>query len=613
MWIVTNRRAIVTLTLTCAIFAAGRCITAQIWPGRATPVRLPPIEGSKTPNSDRQAIGTPPPREPADEVNHSEVVSLQDEPARLPPLEPPRTELLPPGDPAPQPPPLPLSYADAQGWERTRTAPWWSRETPLPYRPGASAVEVTVDGLVLAALEHSEHVRAIRQAPLIWQEEIVREKAAFDVAAFVDSRWRDISEPVGSTLTTGGPPRFNDHDWRTTVGLRKQTAWGGTWELSQRIGLQDTNSVFFLPEDQGTTRFSLSFSQPLLRNRGRIYNQGLVVIAETNANIAHHTMVRRLEGHLRDTARAYWRLVLHRELAIQRRRHAARAEELLIELERRSELDLLRNQALRAQAAVATRRAGQMRAETEVRNTEAEIARLTGNARWASKAELVPVEPLVVECALPETEAALQTALSHRAEIAAAIARVRQAEMRLAMSRNELMPALNLVLETYLMGLEGDYDLLRSLNEQYTTGAPSYTAGLVLDMPLGNRAAQAGHRRRQHEAAQVMHELNAVLADTRTEVENAVRSAQTAWAEMNAKSQALAATEAELNYLQARWRALQGVDGTASFLLTDILDAQDRLMQAEAELSHARYAWAVSVLDLKHATGELMGVEHSLP
>jgi outer membrane protein len=470
-------------------------------------------------------------------------------------------------------------------------------------------VEVTVDDLILAALSHSEHVRAIRQAPLIWQEEIVREKAAFDLSAFVDSRWRDISEPVGNTLTTGGPPRLSDHDWRTSAGLRKRTAWGGSWELSQRIGLQDTNSVFFVPDQQGLTRFSLSFTQPLLRNRGRAFNQGLIVIAETNTSVVHHTMVERLEDHLLETAKAYWRLVLHRETASQRRRHLAWAEELAIELGRRRELDLLRNQLLRAQAAVAARQAALARSEAEVRNSESEIARLTGNASWSGAAELIPVEPLAVDCPLPATETALEEALTSRVEIAAAMERVRQAEVRLAMSRNELMPALNLVFETYLMGLEGDYDLSRSLNEQFTDGAPSYTAGLIFEMPLGNRAAEAGHRRRRHEAAQVVHELHAVLADTRAEVEKAVQTAQAAREEMAAKAHAVAATEAELNYLQARWRALQGVDGTVSFLLTDMLDAQDRLMQAETELSHARYAWAVSLLELKRATGELMSVE----
>ena len=44
--------------------------------------------------------------------------------------------------------------------------------------------------------------------------------AQFDWTGFMETRWDDISEPVGNTLTTGGPTRFNDHRWDYEAGVR---------------------------------------------------------------------------------------------------------------------------------------------------------------------------------------------------------------------------------------------------------------------------------------------------------------------------------------------------------------------------------------------------------
>ena len=53
---------------------------------------------------------------------------------------------------------------------------------------------------------------------------------------------------------------------------------GAEPQTSQRLGYEDSNSIYFLPEQQGTSRLSVSLTQPLLNGAGRAYNAHLIVL-----------------------------------------------------------------------------------------------------------------------------------------------------------------------------------------------------------------------------------------------------------------------------------------------------------------------------------------------
>lgn len=205
---------------------------------------------------------------------------------------------------------------------------WWEEPLARQLRERARPVLIDVETLVVAALRHSSQVRAISDNYLIQRTSITENAAAFDVCSFVDTRYIRTNEPVGNTLTTGGPPRFLNDNFRASAGLRKKTSTGGSWELSQRIGLQDSNSVFFLPTNQGNARLSLSFSQPLLNGAGRAYNSSITVLAEIDAEIAESQTSQALQEHLLSVTRAYWELCLQRAVLVQRQRLHARAQQI---------------------------------------------------------------------------------------------------------------------------------------------------------------------------------------------------------------------------------------------------------------------------------------------
>ena len=142
----------------------------------------------------------------------------------------------------------------------------------------------------------------------------------FDVRSFMETKFVDTSEPVGSTLTTGGPPRYLDQNWTIRRAFASWARRAARLEAAQRFGYEDSNSVFFVPDQQGTARMSLSLTQPLLNGAGRWYNTSAVVLAQIDTAIAGDKFAKDLQNFLLDVQRAYWELYRERVVLLQKRK-----------------------------------------------------------------------------------------------------------------------------------------------------------------------------------------------------------------------------------------------------------------------------------------------------
>lgn len=493
--------------------------------------------------------------------------------------------------------------------------PWWRDAVVSPLRRSSGSRPVDLDALIISALAFSPRVRAISHDVLIQETGVLEAQAAFDVHAFVDSKFFRKSEPIGNLLDTGGPPRLREGDWGYAAGLRKRTPLGGSWEVSQQIGMRDSNSRFFAPKQQGNSRLLLSFNQPLLNGAGKKYNTALIVLADIDSCAAMDRTSAALQDHLYLVAESYWELPLQRAVFLQKQRHIERAGVILERLTSRRDVDSLDSQIVRARAAVAARRAELARAETSIRNTEARIRALTNSPdlRADPYGELVPVDfPATVPVDLSIRDA-MVTALQYRPEIDAASQEIKAAGVRLNMSRNELLPALDLVLETYVSGLDGGYDITQAWVDQFSVGEPSYTAGVVFEVPLHRRAAKAQLQRRQLQLRQLTLELDETVRTLMTDVEIAVRDVAAAYESMVGNYRAMEAAAFEVDYSTQRWQLMSGEEQSASLLLEDLLNAQDRLAIEEYGFAIAQRDYTVSQTRLKRATGVLLLQEQIEP
>lgn len=507
----------------------------------------------------------------------------------------------------------PLPVSEGQLVELPRDyAPWWEEVINKPLRAAPSTRPVNVESLILEAIEHSPQVTAFRIDPIIRETQILEEAAEFDWQTFLETRFDDSNDPIGNSLTTGdNSDRFEDRNFSSRLGLEKRMAQGGTLDVTQSFGLQDNNSTFFTPRDQGTSRLELNFTQPLLRGAGQTYNESRTILAMLDHQISEDDLQDSLQDHLLEVYTTYWNLYRARAIRLQKERLLRRAIEVEQKLTARQGIDSVRRQVLRARAAIASRRSEIARADMEVRNSESRLRLLVNSPglKHSTVVELLPVEAPMSEYLTVSMRGSVETALQNRPDVRRAITQMKETAVRLEVSKNELLPKLDFVVGTYVAGLRGKSQIDTAWTNQFRDGRPGYSVGMMLQYPLGNRAAKARYARREWEVARTLKEFEASVESSMSEVELAVREFETSYQEMLSRFQSMIAADTEANYLLERWRLLPGNDQTTSFLLEDLLDAQERVAMEEQDFVEAQVAYVLSVVRLKRASGILLNCD----
>ncbi|MHB8956927.1 MAG: TolC family protein [Pirellulaceae bacterium] len=498
--------------------------------------------------------------------------------------------------------PPPMQFASLPGEYR----PWWDEPVRQPSTP---ALYVSIDRLIEGALQYSSYVQVVSQQPRIFRTSIIEEQAAFDWRAFLETTYNDVNEPVGNVLTTGtNEDRFKDRTWFADGGVRRNNRLGGNVELSQRLGTQDNNSRFLMPNPQGTSQLELRYTQPLLNGAGYAYNESRIVLAEIGSNISSDDLVEELEGHLIKVTEAYWELYRARAEYVQRPKLLSTAETTLTILEGREGVDAVLRQVLRARAAVATRRSEIIRAYTSIRNAESRLRLLVNDPALvqAGGREFAPVDAPLMDALPVAMEGSLYTALHYRPDISRAIREISASAVRLGVARTDILPKLDLIASTYVAGLAAQTNVGRSFGTQFDEGRPAFSLGLVFEVPFGRRAAHAQEERRQLEMQRAFGQFRLTVEEALTGVEIAVREVETNYREMVSHFHALAAVTDEEEYLFDRWETLPGAEDSAMLLLENLLDAQERVADEEAASVVAQVSYAMSMVRLKQEMGTLL-------
>tara|TARA_R110002111_G_scaffold1162_2_gene8221 strand:- start:17534 stop:19543 length:2010 start_codon:yes stop_codon:yes gene_type:complete len=493
-------------------------------------------------------------------------------------------------------------------------SPWWTSNVTMPFRPEMQQSQVNVNTLIQEALIYSAQIRVISDDPVIAETAITQAMSEFDPKLFIESKFNRIDVPASSTLDTGTDfSRLRENDWNSNIGIRRKHSQGGELELSQQFGMNTSNSIFFVPPNQGDARLTLSFNQPLLNGRGQAYNESLIVLAELNTSVSSDRTQAALQDHLLSVTEAYWELYLNRVLFLQKQKHLQDGLQIQTYLEKRYNLDSLQSQIARARAAVARRRSEVIRAEAAVQNSETRLRSLINSPQLNSSPdlELISIQQ-PNDIRIPVTvEDAMATAMAYRTEVDIASQEIQAARVRLGVACNDLLPKLDLVLETYLTGLKGNFNISQAWADQFSVGAPSYTAGLVFEVPLGRQQAKSRHLQRTVELRRLLNKFELTVDNLRAEVEIAVRYVKTSDRNLQSQYQSLLAANADADYLKRRWELLPGHDRSSSFLLEDLIDAQDRRTDAEQAFVTAQVDHVLSRTKLNRSTGTILRQENS--
>ncbi len=491
---------------------------------------------------------------------------------------------------------------------------WWPPLVAMPLYDQNETESTTSDQLLHTALYNSPRIQAISKDPLIREMQVIEADAKFDPAVFARQLYDDRVDPVGNTLTTGGAAFLKDNIWTGEIGIRKKLRRGGELEIGQEFGFQNSNSRFFVPQDQGTTTLAINYTQPLLRNAGQYVNRAQILIAQSAGGIAWEVFSSELQQELERVISSYWQLYFDRSVFLQKKRNVERGQKILDILTQRQDLDSLPSQIVRAKAAVLSRRTELANAFRDVRDAETAVRLAVGERDWIAKqtVELLPLQqPIVAEFDMP-LEQIVYTALDNRPEIRESVRRTKIAAVQLNVSANEILPELTLLFGTYVSALHEDSGVFRAWQDQFNGSTPGFSFGLEFEVPYQRRAAKSRWSQSKLQVSKLQHELDENIQKVIAESQVAYRRVQSALETLKAAYTSIEAAAADLNQQQTRWETFALIEGdvgdgqSPTTILDQLLDAQERLTAAELIYSQTLLDLQVAVVALNRASGTLL-------
>ena len=359
------------------------------------------------------------------------------------------------------------------------------------------------------------------------------------------------------------------------------------------------------------TRFTSGFNQPLLNGRGFIPNMRFVYVAQNNIKTSEEIFRLQVTNTLVQVEDAYWDLAASKE-AIKVAQESLAASKSLVENNQKrvqagvgAQLDVVTAQAQLAgnQRDLVVAQSNFKTAETQLKNL---LSKRTDPALDA--AEVVTTDPLPEpqEMDVPDLNAALQSALSHRPDLLQAENDVENQNISGRFTKNAMLPQLSTFGLYAGSGLQGT-SLLGgastggggSLNQAFGAANPEYGAGLTYFMYLGNRSAQADGMRAQLEANQT--QVN--LQKSRQQINLEVRQAITGL--LQGRSQVEAAHQASDLARQVMEAEQKKLEVGISTPYDVVLRQRDLVTAQQAELT-AVSNYAKALVEMDRASGTLL-------
>jgi len=491
------------------------------------------------------------------------------------------------------------------------TARWWDAPAGSPMLDEAEWVSFDLTAIVIDALAHNPRIAAVTHHAAIAMERIVQEDAVFDPSVLLESKYGSTSDPVGNTLTTGGPNRLHEDSWNNRAGVAKTTRDGTKVDLSQQAGLLNSNSLFFSPNNQGNTRLNLSVTRPLRAGAGRVYNERLILQARIDSNVTLQQMRQDVQERLGLTMAAYWRLYQARCHLLQQRGLLERGLEIERLVNARRNFDSGELEISKVNSRITRRRDEVIGLERDLKNVQTQLAALVSSEslRPGQPLEMIPLGvPSCMNIDIDVRDAVI-TALSNRNDVRSAALVLESASLEISVTRNELLPKLDAVVGGYLAGLNGQNNVPRSFGDQFSTGRPGVNGGIVYDLPYGRRASRSRYRAANLRYQELGERYREAVANTQSEVETATRNLATAMKRLETKQAIWKTAVQQESLVLSRWESL-GPDGqNAALALEDLLDQQDRRTQAERDVVASEVEYLVTLIELQQSMGTLLTAE----
>jgi outer membrane protein len=476
---------------------------------------------------------------------------------------------------------------------------------------------------ITMALQNNLDIEQFRQGVQIAERNLYALKGVYDILSTSDINYRSQTIPIASIFGGGGSTgsltqRTFNYNFATSQFVQQT---GGYWETDFNNNRVVTSSTAALLSTQYNPTLTFNVTQPLLRNFKIDQNRRTIQIAKKSLDLSDSQFRQRVIEIINSVQRAYWDLV-----------YAIRNEQIA-----RESVELARTQLENNRKMV---EAGTL-APIELRSTEAQLETAKGNvivalqgittAENALKILLLkdsndklwnsaisPTDQPQTTKPAFELDEATRLALKNRPELDQIRLQTEQKNIDIAYYKNQTKPQIDFVGSYGDIGLAGTPSSVvssatgqplganvlsrykggyfQALNNLFTQDFKTYQFGVHFSFPWRNRTAEGNLGRSLAEARQLDARQRQLVETVQVDVRNALQAVVASAQRLEAAKAAEAASLAQYNGEQERYRAGLSTNFVVLQRQTDLSVARGNTVRALTDYNKA-------LADLQRVTG----------
>jgi outer membrane protein TolC len=462
-------------------------------------------------------------------------------------------------------------------------------------------LELSLDDAIHAVLINSPEVRVISYDPAVAEEEIRKQAAAFDPAAFGEAQYDKTDRMTSSNSEIGQADVY-----RFESGLKQRSTWGTEWSASYAI----TNSWDNLPTrlpPYSPRRYEpimvFRLKQPLLRDAWQRVNIANVNISRLQHRIALLSFQQKAEDLATETITAYWQLAQARQDRTTFRELLDAAQQTLDKIQGRRQIDATEVQIRQAIVSVDSRKAFLVQAEQQVQDAQDRLVRLMADpaVNLTDETEIIPTSEPSETLQTRAVEDMIAVALQNNPVMHQVRMRVAIADINIEVADNQKMPRLDLSASASSQALDRHRDIANDLLAEYDYN--SYGIGLSMEIPLGNRARLAELRARKLERLKAVAVVQNVADQVAVQTKERLRRIQSSFAQIGIQEGTAQAATSQLLALEEAENIRERL--TPEYLQVK-LQAQEALATAQRAHMNAVVDYNVALAQLSQTTGSVL-------
>ena len=479
-----------------------------------------------------------------------------------------------------------------------------SGQVPAATANGPSTTPLSLDDAIKLALDRNLDIAVQRLNPQTYDFSVSSLKALYRPIATANFLKQSATNGSATTIqgsTTAGTP-ITVQTGTYNAGVTQYSPWGGGNVVLTLNNLKTTTtSANATVNPQYTPVWSLTLTQPLLRNFKTDTNRETIVITKLNQDISELQLQSTIINTLSNVRNAYWNYVYAVQSVDVAQRSVDLAEQLVKDNQTRVEVGTMaRIDVVTAQSQAATARQNLAAAVGTKRTNELALKRLivggTQDALWNQTINPIDQPDFVSQTV--DVGDAVRKALAARTDLAQVRKNLDVNKVTLQYLNNQTLPEVDFVGVYRRSGLGGTQfinsgsglnvtrvgtipggysDALSTLfNGKY----PTWNFGINVTYPIGTSAQEANVQRAKVQDNQVDAQLRQIELQIATDVTNAAVTVQSNVDRVQAAKSASELAQESLTAEQSKFEVGMSTNYNVILAQRDLETAQVNELQA---------------------------------